>query len=153
MSATGNSRLRAKRSLASESGYTLLELLVVLVVLALLSGLAVTSFPGRTGLVELQGAARQIVALIGEVRWAAAENGQAAVLSVDDAGQITVAPGGDDVELPEGVTAHLANASRMDFYPDGSSTGGRLALRSGEHRLVINVGWLDSSATIESPAL
>jgi len=51
------------------------------------------------------------------------------------------------------VTLHSAEqvASAVEFYPDGSSTGGNLLLANGSRRWRIDIGWLTGS--VQSKAL
>ena len=35
------------------------------------------------------------------------------------------------------------------FYPDGSSTGGRVTLASGERKFLVDVDWLTGRVTIK----
>jgi general secretion pathway protein H len=51
------------------------------------------------------------------------------------------------------VTLHTAEhaGSAVEFYPDGSSTGGNLLLASGSRRWRIDIGWLTGS--VQSKAL
>jgi general secretion pathway protein H len=38
--------------------------------------------------------------------------------------------------------------ARIRFFPDGSSTGGRITLRSGQREWHVNVSWLTGAITI-----
>jgi general secretion pathway protein H len=51
------------------------------------------------------------------------------------------------------VTLHTAEhaGSAVEFYPDGSSTGGNLLLANGSRRWRIDIGWLTGS--VQSRAL
>lgn len=51
------------------------------------------------------------------------------------------------------MTLHTAEqaGSAVDFYPDGSSTGGNLLLANGSRRWRIDIGWLTGS--VQSKAL
>ena len=146
MLATG-SKPAPRPARPAEAGYTLLELLVVLVVLALLSGIAVAAFPGRADVVELEGAARQVAALVGDARLAATAGGQVVAFDLDGTGRLRLTSGDVPAELPSGVVVELPSEA-VRFFPDGSSSGGRLILRSGEHVRAVEIAWLDGSPHI-----
>jgi general secretion pathway protein H len=65
------------------------------------------------------------------------------------------APGRPKKYWPAGlqVTLHTAEqaGAAVDFYPDGSSTGGHVLLANGSRRWRIDIGWLTGS--VESKAL
>ena len=59
--------------------------------------------------------------------------------------------------LPEGVELTLKTAQsdildnstgRIRFFPDGSSTGGRLTLTAGDREWIITVAWLTGKIAI-----
>jgi general secretion pathway protein G len=60
---TRHARLQGRRTPRSETGFTLLELLVVLVILGLLVGIVAPRFFGQVGKSEVKAAAAQIRAL------------------------------------------------------------------------------------------
>ena len=152
-SATGSSQAPPDH----DAGYTLLELLVVLVVIALVSGLAATMFPGRTSAVELAAAARRITALAADARQQAQASGVPVTLTFDAERHALVSSAGDGREpLPDNAEIAISSMLPIEtpasiaFYPDGSSSGGAIALRSGERTTRISMGWLSGQATIET---
>jgi general secretion pathway protein H len=55
------------------------------------------------------------------------------------------------VTLPKGLSISITSAKedrpndhtgRIRFFPDGSSTGGRITLQSGKRQWHVNVSWL-----------
>jgi len=63
-----------------------------------------------------------------------------------------------DVELPKGIDLKLYTAQSevtserkggIRFYPDGSSTGGRITLSAGERKYLVDVDWLTGRVSIE----
>ncbi len=76
-----------------------------------------------------------------------------------DVGSRTFAVSGQDKlhELPEDVDVSLvtARSQQLDatsgiirFFPDGSSTGGRVSLARGSRRYHVDVNWLTGHVTI-----
>lgn len=122
-------------------GFTLVELLVVLGIATLLMSavppLISAAMPG----VELKAAARRTMASLRLTRETAIRRGTEAVLVVDVqerrlelAGYRSIAfPGRVHMEL-EAASKEMLDENRgaIRFFPDGSSTGGRVILARGE---------------------
>ncbi len=142
-------------------GFTLLELLVALSIMALLVALIPPMLSGAGLTTEVRGAVRQLASGLRAARSEAVTRQQPAVLSIDlERREFTVTGRQRPVTLPqhERVTIQLytAQAEIVDddrghirFFPDGSSTGGYIALsdRRGEYR--VNVDWLTGRIRIE----
>ncbi len=133
-------------------GFTLVELLVVLAIAGLL--LAVTpplitaAMPGM----ELKAAARRTagglrlareiaVAQGRDVAWMLdVEQNRYAIENDSRSGSL---PGGLDLELVAAAEEMLNDAvGAIRFYPDGSSSGGRVILKRGETGYQVGVNWL-----------
>ena len=142
-----------------QPGFTLLEILVALVIGVLLVALVPPLLSGLSGSVELRGAARQLAAGLRSARNQAVTRQQEAVLTLDLA-QRRFGVSGDPrvIALPASVALKLytAQSERLDqatanlrFFPDGSSTGGNIAVVLGEREWWINVGWLTGEITLD----
>ncbi len=139
-------------------GFTLIELLVVLAVLALVLIVAVPNFSTAIPGIELKGAARDVAAGLRSARSQAITGNREAAFTLD-VGSRTFAVSGQDEfhELPEDVDVSLvtARSQQLDatsgiiqFFPDGSSTGGRVSLARGSSRYHVDVNWLTGHVTI-----
>lgn len=133
-------------------GFTLLELVVVLAIAALL--LAVTpplitsAFPG----VELKASARRVAAGLRLAREEAIRSGGDIAFTLDlEARAFEVDGGFRDGKLPEGLELRLEAAETeminehkgaVRFFPDGSSTGGRIILAYEERGFQVGIEWL-----------
>ncbi|MGP1666856.1 MAG: GspH/FimT family protein, partial [Rhodanobacter sp.] len=62
-----------------------------------------------------------------------------------------------EVSLPEGMRLSITSATadrsdahtgRIRFFPDGSSTGGRITLQRGQRQWHINVSWLTGAVSV-----
>lgn len=141
-------------------GFTLVELLVVIVIMALLLGLVATSLSRSISGAESRVAARRIVAALRYTRTQAILQHAEQVFSVDLENSRYTAPGREPVELPEGMDILLTTARSevtsesvggIRFFPDGGSTGGRVDLVVNGREYVINVAWLTGEASLELP--
>jgi general secretion pathway protein H len=141
-----------------QRGFTLLELLLVLVIVA--TGYALVVRFGGAGVsgAQLKSAARTVAAGLRDARGRAIATQQSVTLDLDlDRRTIQVKGSDRERSLPERLEvrldtsqAEVAGARRgaIRFYPDGSSTGGRVTLASGERKLLVDVDWLTGRVTI-----
>jgi len=134
-----------------QRGFTLIELIVVLVVAALLMSAVPALFSAAFPGVELKSVARRTAATMRLARESAIRRGAETVLLVDlDAHRLELS-GYRSLTLPGDVAVKLEAASRdliderrglIRFYPDGSSSGGRIILSRGALGYQIGVTWL-----------
>ncbi len=133
-------------------GFTLLELLVVLALVALALALVPPMFSRGVPGTELKAAARQVAAGLKEGRSRAiAGNAEVAVAVDVEAHSLRVGEGTPSRALPAALTLKLViaeserrgeNGGTIRFFPDGSSTGGRVTLSLGESTYDVEVDWL-----------
>lgn len=140
------------RSLTDSSGFTLLELTVVLFLLGLVYALSGPMLDaGATGL-QMKSAARQIAAGMRKARSTAAAEHRESTVTLDvEKREFTVSGDSKTYRLPAqlNITLFTAQSEMLQektgsirFYPDGSSTGGRVTISAGESKLAIDVDWL-----------
>lgn len=106
----------------SHGGFSLLELLAVLTVLALATGLFVTQIGSGTS----QASARQLAATI------TAELQEARRKAIASGDAVPVAP-------RSGQTDSLTSGKTIWFYPDGSSSGGTFTIRDPNWPMTVSV--------------
>jgi general secretion pathway protein H len=133
------------------AGFTLLELLVGLSILALLAALAVPILTAPSDGVRLRTAAEQIAAALRLARAnAIVRNGEVAVV-IDAEGRSIrrndgpVQPFASDVSVQLTIAeSERATPTRggFRFFADGSSTGGDIVLRLPGRELRLCVDWL-----------
>lgn len=135
-----------------ERGFTLLELLVVLAVLSLVVAIGlprlVNALPGT----ETRRTATELAAALKDARFTAIRRNTDTAVVLDLPGRrYAVSSEETSHRLPSGLqvamtTAGTAEADagvgRISFYPDGSSSGGRIRLGQGSHSYQIDVEWL-----------
>lgn len=133
------------------SGFTLIELLAVLFILALTAAFVVPRL-GGSEVVEIKSAARSLAAGLRQTRNRALNDNRSAILAVDVAKREFQLPGEKRVRiLPKRLDIVLFTArseqqseerGAIRFFPDGSSTGGRITLSSEHLRYLVDVDWL-----------
>lgn len=134
-------------------------MILVLIVLGLAYGLAGPLFSeGSTG-TQMRAAAHQISAGLRKARGIAIAQGHDAVLTLDlEARAFSVTGDSKIYKLPqplhyrmftaqaETITSRIGN---IRFYPDGSSTGGRITVSdTGGSNQSVDVDWLTGRATV-----
>ena len=143
--------VRAKPGISR--GFTLIELLVVLAVIALVTGLATPLlFRVLPGL-QIEATAKNLSATLRRARNAAIGGNRAVLVEIDvAAASYRQLPDGALETLPDGVGIALIAArseqldedrGRIRFYPDGSSTGGRITLFNDSRQLEMRVDWFN----------
>lgn len=140
------------------AGFTLVELVVVLVLASIMLALVGTSISRSVSSAEMRASVRQMAASMRYTRTRAILDRQEQVFVVDIENRTYTAPQREPVELPEGVEVEL-NTARSEltsetvggirFYPDGGSTGGNVRLAANNRVYRINVAWLTGAATLE----
>jgi len=127
-----------------ERGFTLLELIVVLVILGLALSLVLTRGPVRSPTVEFDSAVRQVT---GALRLA-----RSRAIAGDRMVAVQFTPRGFrlDQEMPIAFSSDISllGSRLIDFTPDGGSSGGEVMLHMGERQMVIRVDWLTGRVTL-----
>jgi len=134
----------------ADRGFTLLELLVVVVILALASTLVGINFGGDRA--SLDALARTLVTDLRYVRSRAMVGNVDTALTVDLSRNVYYSRAAKfDRPLPESVALELTvdrrdtdgKRGRIVFYPDGSSSGGKMRLTRNGRSLEITTAWLN----------
>jgi general secretion pathway protein H len=143
----------------AQRGFTLLELVIVLAIAATLYAL-ILGIPMRGATsADLKAAARTLASGLREAQTTAMATRRDATLSLDlEAREFLVAGDKEPTKLPEDIDLKLYTAESevtgertgaIRFYPDGSSTGGRITVSSGKRQYLVDVDWLTGRVTIE----
>ena len=143
---------RKRRSVA---GFTLLELLVVLGIIAIVLGAMIVARPNAAS-TRVSAAARTVAATLRLARAQAIERNTEIVVSIDPQTRTVLSPRGK-WQLPRGVSVALtyAESERMGtagglrFFPDGQSSGGEISLGLEGRNARLTVSWLTGEARIE----
>jgi general secretion pathway protein H len=122
-----------------DRGFTLVELLVVLTIGALLAGVALPQV--RTLLrPDIDRTTRSVALAIRDQRSLAMRTGSAATVTADAI--LPMLPGGTEV-VEDGL-----GADGLLFFPNGTSTGGRVVLGAADGSRAVNVDWLTGRVTV-----
>ena len=140
---------RIKR-VPADAGFTLLEMIVVVVVLGLAAGLVLQRGPPRSPTLDLRAAAEEVARTLRLARTRAIASDRDVMFRLDPAAHAFAVDGGPPRALPRSVAIEAMAASpggggriaAIGFAPDGSSSGGRIGLGEGARRIDIGVDWL-----------
>ena len=123
----------------------------------ILAAIVVPSLGGNE-LLELKSAARNLAAGLRYTRNQALNDNRAAALSVDVGKRQFRLPGEKRMrKLPEKIDIVLfterseqqgQQRGAIRFFPDGSSTGGRVTLSSDSVRFLVDVDWLTGKVSV-----
>jgi len=163
MSVHGSPNQRGVQAKGRLAGFTLLELLVVMVILALMVGLVPPLFSGALPSARLKGAARELMAGLHYARSEAIRTNTPVDLDLDVArleyrigreGRLHRIPRGVDVGVESLLEVdRQPERYRMRFFPDGSSTGGVVSLALVHRRYLVEVDWLLGRVRLYEEAL
>ncbi len=133
-------------------GFTLVELLVVLLIMGLLLVAVPFAFERARAGLSVRSDAQQVAAVLREARGLAiGENRETAVvvdldrrwLGLEGASEGFAFSEGVDVTLQTAASERIdENAGRIRFFPSGASTGGRLILDRRGNSYRVEVDWL-----------
>ncbi|UPG94927.1 GspH/FimT family pseudopilin [Luteibacter aegosomatissinici] len=141
-------------------GFTLFEMLAVILLIGLAA--AAVSIPVTQGLASarVNAASGELAAALRYTRTQAIVKGESQALEVDVRAATYRPPGKGDVHLPRDMRVAITSAredqanattGRIRFFPDGSSTGGRITLTRGQREWHVNVGWLTGAVSVVAP--
>jgi general secretion pathway protein H len=142
-----------------DAGFTILEVMVVLVIAAM-AYVLILGVPMRgTSVYDLKSAARTLASALRQAQTTAMATRRDTLLTLDLESKEFEVPGVAEMrKLPQAIDFKLYTAQSevtsekrgsIRFYPDGSSTGGRITVSSGERKFLVDVDWLTGRVSIE----
>ena len=139
---------------APAPGFTLMELLVVLTIVALVAAVAAPRLVGSGVAARLEADARAVEDMLDRARLTALSGNRDTMVTVDMAGGILTGPNGAQTQLQSARVSSMTTAEalvtgetgRFRFFSDGSSTGGRLTLAAEDLTRTVTLDWLTGEA-------
>jgi general secretion pathway protein H len=142
-----------------QDGFTLVELLAVLLVLAIITGMAATHLGARQGRDVLQATAHELASRCRAARSAAIRQASEQAVVIDMGNRVvTVGKDvpplriADTVSISSETSAREQRAPRVAgirFFPNGASTGGKIRLETGRDAYEVRVNWLTGRVAVE----
>lgn len=141
-----------------QAGFTLFELLIVLVILGAMLGLVVTHGPPRSQGLRTRAAAGALASALRSARATAIARANDVAVAIDAKRHRFAVDGGKAIPLdPEMEISVLPPAlpapdgvRLIRFSPDGSATGGAVVLGAGRARLRVDVEWLTGKVAVSN---
>ncbi len=138
-------------------GFTLLELLVVLLVMSLIAGVVVPAYSKSLTNLNLRKSARHVAAVLKESRNVAVFQSQTVQFYLDeeahgfrsDVNRGSHALPADLVASLEGVAAQPEVQAAILFFADGTSSGGKVRLVMDDASQLVSVDWMTGAVSIE----
>jgi len=145
-------------------GFTLLEIILVIAIIAAASVLAATAMGGGFRSMQLKATARQIASNLRYTRAQAIATGEPQRFVIEPARHVWSAPKNHHGEIPAklgieftgareaAVSGAASGQGAILFFPDGAATGGRIRLTSGKVAWNIDVAWLTGQVRVKQGA-
>lgn len=141
------------------SGFSLIEIMAVMILMALILAMVGVSFSRGISAAEVRSAGRDLMAAVRVTRGEAIirREEQRLIFNLEENYYRIPARDNKRVDLPDGMKLGLRTArgeidseteAAIRFFPDGSSTGGRVFLTAGERLWVVEVAWLTGEASL-----
>lgn len=146
-------------------GFTLLEIILVIAIIAAASVLAATAMGGGFKGMQLKASARQIASNLRYARTQAIATGEPQRFVIDPARHVWRAPNNHHGDIPPKLGIEFTGAREAAspdrsargegailFFPDGAATGGRIRLIAGTAAWDIDVAWLTGQVQMRQVA-
>jgi general secretion pathway protein H len=144
-----------ERKAASQAGFTLIEMMAVMLIVALVSSLVVTLTPG-SGRAELKSVVMQTEALLRRERVQAILSGRERRVSLDAVRRVLAGESGETVSIPRDVAIGVLGTDAqwsggqavVLFRADGASSGA--VLKFARERVVyeVRVNWYTGGISV-----
>ncbi|HUC51621.1 MAG TPA: prepilin-type N-terminal cleavage/methylation domain-containing protein [Xanthobacteraceae bacterium] len=138
-----------------QAGFTLLEMMAVMLIIALVSALVIAATPG-TGRARLKAVTMDTAALLRRERTSAILASHTTRVWLDSGRRMLMGDGGYRVAIPNDVVVDLLGVDAFwqngravaRFEPDGTSSGAVLKYSREEARYEIRVNWYTGGVAI-----
>ena len=148
---------RYPSTVSTERGFSLLEMLLVVALIAAIGVLTATALTGGMTGIQLRSAAKEVAAQLRFTRAQAIATGQPQRFTIDPVAHAWTAPKERGGEIPEQLgivftgareTQPARGVGAIVFFADGASTGGRVQLNAKNAAWNVDVKWLTGEVTL-----
>ena len=138
-------------------GFTLLEILLVMAIIAAATLVALAAFGGGMRGIQQRAAAREVAAQLRFTRAVAISSGRPQDFVIDPHSRSWTAAKGRHGSLPGEGEVEFTGAREVQpeegkgavrFFPDGAATGGRIRLQANGGGWDVDVGWLTGEVRV-----
>ncbi len=143
---------------SNQSGFTLFEVLIVLAIISLIAGAVFLVPNAGSGTANLKSTAFSTAALLRQARSRAMVHGREVSVLVDLSRRVIRSGNGvKPIRIGKEIKVAMSGAAGerksrraagIRFFPNGSSTGGRIRFSSNEQTIGININWLTGRVSI-----
>lgn len=143
---------RARRD--GGAGFTLMEVVLAMTVIAMLAVLAFPFVRSNSGVAMLRARSAEIASLLRSDRNAALRLSRPTMVSIDArAGVIRSATSGVTIDLPSSITLRFSpeGAEGIGFDRHGRSSGGRIVLTARDLAYVVDVNSITAAVRVSEP--
>jgi general secretion pathway protein H len=141
----------------ARAGFTLIEMMAVMMIVALVASLVIAMVPG-TGRAGLKAVVMNTVALLRRERLGAILTSSERHVSLDGERRVLVGDGGDTVAIPSDVMVDVLGANALwagrlavaSFHPDGASSGAAIKFSREGVEYEVRVNWYTGGVAIET---
>jgi general secretion pathway protein H len=149
--------LTPAREVETQGGFSLIEVVAVMLIIAMVAGVAV-AFTRGTGRPRLKAVALEAAALFRRERLGAILTGRDRRVSLDGERRVLIGDGGGVVAIPEDVAVNVLGVDQqwsgrqavVGFHPDGASSGTVLTLARQGAEYEVRVNWYTGGVAVES---
>jgi general secretion pathway protein H len=155
---TGSNQPRAA---LRHCGFTMIELLAVILVIAMVAALSPPLFSSAVSVTQHRAAARDVAAMLRLARTEAVAKRVDIGVDFDLEQRTMQMPAATNkriAKIPDGIELNLTTTAAetknekqasVRFYPDGGATGGRVTLKVRERELRVDIDWLTGRVSID----
>jgi general secretion pathway protein H len=159
-SGVASKRALTAKSIRSARGFSLLEIIVVVALIAVVMSFAAYTLNSQLPGQQLRSSAKTLAAELRFTKTQAMVTGQAQSFQINAKTREWIGPKKHAGVLPKSLEVIATTARReqpendiaaIKFFPDGAATGGRIVLQHDTAKWQVDVKWLTGEVTVTKP--